>query len=149
MCIRDRGVFGAIEKGTVDIPWDVAARNTMTDERAVVRAKSALTDAPPLAKKYGLNELEFQILQHEVAMLPFDNKLMLLRAGAAGELRSALSETQEQALQDTLFQLSGPFTKEKDRGWIGTYAFGNMETGKIEFYVVTDDSVVRLSLIHI
>ena len=135
--------FVAIEKGTVDIPWDVAARNTMTDERAVVRAKSALTDAPPLAKKYGLNELEFQILQHEVAMLPFDNKLMLLRAGAAGELRSALSETQEQALQDTLFQLSGPFTKEKDRGWIGTYAFGNMETGKIEFYVVTDDSVVR------
>ena len=100
--------FEAIEKGTVDIPWDVGARNALADERPVTRAKAIVSALPPLATQGGLTELALQVLQHEVAVQSMDNKLLLLKAGAAGELRGMLDIEQERVMRDTLYQLSGP-----------------------------------------
>ena len=137
--------FEAIEKGTVDIPWDVGARNALADERPVTRAKAIVSALPPLATQGGLTELALQVLQHEVAVQSMDNKLLLLKAGAAGELRGMLDIEQERVMRDTLYQLSGPLPGKREDGWVGTYAFGNIQTGKLEFYTVTPDGEVRKS----
>jgi hypothetical protein len=138
-------LFVAIEKGTVDIPWDIGARNALTDERPVARAAAIVSQLSPLATPKGFTELALQVLQHEVAIQSMDNKLLLLKAGVAGELRGVLNTEQERVMRDTLYQLAGPFPNMGDDGWVGTYAFGNIQTGKLEYYTATSSGEVRKS----
>ena len=155
--------------GTQDISWGWGAINAMYDPAPAMRAHKVLAGLPPLPgpplpgpalaeaieSAESAPELVRHILAREVEVLSQASKLSLLRAGAKGLIGPAIGERGAGMLVAALRNLAAPFRTPNANpsplappaplAWTGTFVFGDIQTGALEYYTVSGESVRHAS----